>query len=128
MAEFETTKVKNPLGEEFACRFNGEIYKIAADSEASFPTFLAFHIAKHLSDKILSKLVEKEKKAKSDNPFNPKVGQIVIYDNPDRRISLYDILGTKELVEICINAFPFKGFIGEMSEYDNYVEKQEKKA
>jgi hypothetical protein len=126
MAELDVIKVSNPLGEEFSCRFNGELYKVPAESEAFFPHFLAFHMAKHLSDKMLSKEVEKTKKAKTDNPFNPKVAQVEIYDNPDRRIALYDILGTKELVEKCINAFPFKGFLGEMSDYDKYVEKKEK--
>ena len=128
MAELDVLRVYNPMSEDFTCRFNGELYKVPAESEAYFPYFLSFHVAKHLSDLMLSKEIEKTKKAKSDNPFNPKVAQIEIYDNPERRIALYDILGTKELVEQCIKAFPLKGFIGEMSEYDNYVDKQLKKS
>ena len=128
MAELDSIRIKNPLSEDFICRFNGELYKVLAESEAYFPQFLSFHIAKYLSDLIISKEVEKVKKAKTDNPFNPMVAQLEIYDNPKRRISLYDILGSKELVEQCLKVFPFKGFIGEMSEYDNYVDKVLKKS
>jgi hypothetical protein len=47
----------------------------------------------------------------------------MVYDNPQRRISLFEIFGSKEKVEACVNAYPFKGFIGEISEYDEYVVK-----
>lgn len=121
MAEFDTTSIANPLKEDFAVNFNGERYEIGAGEKKSFPEFLAFHIAKHLSDKMLGDEIEKVKKAEKENPFNPRVGQMLVYDNPQRRMRLYDILGSKEKVEACINAYPFKGFIGEISEYDEYV-------
>jgi hypothetical protein len=50
-----------------------------------------------------------------------------VYDNPTRRIALYDILQDKTLVERCVNAFPMKEFIGEIAEYDEYVSKKEAK-
>lgn len=121
MAELDTISVYNPLEETFTVNFNGEPYSIDGESEKSFPEFLAFHIAKHLSDKLLSVDVAKEKAKATDNPFNPKVGQLMVYDNPKRRIYLYDILRSKEKVEACVNAYPLQSFIGEMREYDEYV-------
>lgn len=125
MAELDTIPVYNPLNEDFVCRFNGEPYKVSAKSDKHFPSFLAFHIAKHLSDTMLvPDLMDlKKEAAKNSSPYNPKNAQLMIYDNPRRRMTLYDILKSKELVEQCIQAFPFKGFVGEMAEYDAYVEK-----
>jgi hypothetical protein len=125
MAELDTIIVKNPLKEDFNVRFNGEPYTVKAGEEKTFPSFLAFHFAKHLSDKILSKEVEKIKKAKSDNPYRPEVGQLLLHDNVKRRMALYDVLRDKELVGHVIVAFNFKGLIGEMKEYEEYVDKIE---
>lgn len=123
MAELDTILIKNPTKEEFQVRFNGEMYKLQALEERAYPEFLAFHIAKHLSDKMLGKDVAKLKAKNKDNPYNPLVGQMMVYDNPQRRMYLFDIFNSKEKVEACVNAYPFKGFIGEVSEYDAYVEK-----
>lgn len=126
-SEYDTIEVFNPLDEEFATRFNGEIYRVPAKSGKFFPTFLAMHVAKKLSDKILEPLLVKLKKdsAKTDkSPFNPLNAQLMIYDNPERRISLYRVLRSKERVQACIQNFPFKGFIGEMSEYEKFVAKE----
>lgn len=128
MAELDTIALTNPTDEDFSVNFNGEGYSVGAGATKPFPEFLAFHIAKHLSDKILGEEVKKLKMKKSENPFRPEIGQLMVYDNPKRRIALYQILGTKELVEECLNAFPHKGFIGEMSEYDAFVEKASKSA
>lgn len=122
MAEFDTIYVTNPLNEDFAVRFNGENYELGKKERKSFPEFLGFHVAKHLSDKMLGTEIEKLKKAEKENPFNPRVGQLLVYDNPKRRITLFQILGSKKLVEECISAYPFKGFIGEMSEYDEFAD------
>lgn len=126
MAELDTCYVTNPTGEPFTVRFNGELYVVPVEGK-HFPQFLAFHIAKHLSDSVLSKELIRLKQAtkKMDNPYNPAVAQLQVYDNPQRRIALYDILGTKELVQSCINSYPFKDFIGDMKEYDEYVAKKE---
>lgn len=125
MAELDTLQIRNPMKEDFEVRFNGELYTLVAGEEKSFPEFLAFHIAKHLSDKMLEKEVQKLRKVKSDNPYRPQVGQLMVYDNAKRRIALYDIIGSKEKVEECIASYPFKAFIGEMNEYDEYVAKAE---
>lgn len=126
MAELDVCFVSNPTGENFVVRFNGELYTVPPEGK-HFPQFLSFHIAKHLSDSLLSTELIKLKQAtkKMDNPYNPAVAQLQVYDNPKRRIALYDILGTKELVQACINSYPFKDFIGDMKEYDEYVAKKE---
>lgn len=126
MAELDTINVFNPTNEDFSVRFNGEMYSIGKQSEKAFPQFLGFHVAKHLSDAVMKPDIIKLKAKKSDNPYMPQVGQLVIHDNVVRRKALYDILRDKQLVQTCIESFPFKGFIGEMSEYDEYVAKKEK--
>lgn len=125
MAELDTIGILNPTKEEFVGKFNGESYPLAAGAEKAFPEFLAFHLAKHLSDKMLSEEVEKIRKAQKDDPYRPQVGQMMVYDNPKRRIALYDIFRSKEKVQQCIESYPFKAFIGEMAEYDDYVSKAE---
>lgn len=127
MAELDTIVLTNPTKADFTVRFNGEPYSIAAGAQKSFPQFLGFHIAKHLSDSMLAEAVVKLKKENSENPYKPEVGQLLVYDNPKRRIALYQILGSKELVESCMNSYPFKGFIGIMQDYDDYVAKVEAK-
>jgi len=123
MAELDTLGLTNPTKLDFEVRFNGELYRVGAGEQKAFPEFLAFHIAKHLSDKILSVEIEKIRKEHSENPYRPQIGQLMVYDNPKRRIALFDIFGTKEKVEACIAAYPFKSFIGEMNEYEDYVTK-----
>lgn len=126
MAELDTIEIYNPLKEEVTIRFNGEPYKVPGLSSKHYPQFLAFHIAKHLSDKVLEPELQKIKKANTkENSFNPKNAQLMIYDNVERRIALYDILKSKELVQTCIAQFPLKGFIGVMKDYDDYVAKIE---
>lgn len=125
-SQFETVEVLNPLSEEFKVRFNGELYRIEGETKKSYPRFLAFHVAKHLSDRMLVPELEKRnKKQKEGDVYNPLIAQLMIYDNAIRRITLYDILKSKFLVEECIKAFPFKGFIGEMADYDEHVAKLE---
>lgn len=124
MAELDSITVFNPTKEEFTATFNGEAYTIPAGAERAYPEFLAFHLAKHLSAKMLNdNEVAKEKKTakKGENPFNPRVGQYLIYDNPERRIYLFDILQSKTLVERALNAMNLKGFIGDIQKYDDYT-------
>lgn len=123
MAELDTLGILNPTKEDFEVRFNGELYKLAKGAEKAFPEFLAFHIAKHLSDKMLNVEILKIRKTASENPYRPQVGQLMVYDNAKRRIALYEILRNKDTVQQCIEAFNFKAFIGEMSDYDEYVAK-----
>jgi hypothetical protein len=121
MAELDTVSVRNPSKDDFTVRFNGEPYTVLAGETKHYPLYLSFHIAKHLSDKLLQSELLKATKGKQDSQFSPHVSQVMIYDTPKRRIALYDILKSKQLVEDCVKAFNFKGFIGEMSEYDDYV-------
>lgn len=126
VSEFETIEIFNPQEEAFKVRFNGELYSIEGKTPKSYPRFLAFHIAKHLSDKLLVPEAEKRtKKQKDGDVYNPQIAQLVIYDNSFRRITLYDILRSKAMVEECIKAFPFKGFIGDMTDYEEHVAKVE---
>lgn len=126
MAELDTIAIYNPLKSDFSCRFNGQVYKVEAQSSKHFPQFLAFHVAKHLTDEILKPELLKIKKGNSkENTFNPKNAQLMIYDNVQRRVALYDVLKSKELVQQCIAQFPLKGFIGVMKEYDDYVAEAE---
>lgn len=125
VSEYETVEVYNPTDEEFISTFNGQRYRLGSKAVKQYPTFLAFHIAKHLSDSMLFPDLAKFKKDKKNSGAeDPRNGQLMIYDNVKRRQTLFDVLRSKELVQKCILAFPFKGFVGEMSEYDEYVEKQ----
>lgn len=129
MAELDTLLVTNPTKEDFQFRFNGELYEpIPAGASKSYPGFLAFFAAKHLSEKMLQpervKLISAEEKAKG-SPYVPAVSILMNHDNVTRRKALYDILGGKQLVENCIITMNLKSFVGVMSEYDEYVVKQE---
>lgn len=123
MAELDTIDITNPLKEDFDVRFNGELYTLAGLETKAYPKFLCFHIAKHLSEKMLSDHKEKlRKKHGKDNPFIPQATTLFNHDNPSRRKALYDILKSKPLVEEAVIAFNLKGFVGEMKEYDDYVD------
>lgn len=128
MAEYETITVKNITGDDFSVRFNGEMYSIAKDGEKVFPRFLGFHAAKYMSDSILGNEAKEMQNADSQNPYAPAASQLMIHDNPRRRILLYDILGDTTMVEECVNSYPLKAFIGEMETYLDYVTESEKKA
>lgn len=124
--EYDTIEVFNPMKEDFTVRFNGEPYLLKTGEVKLYPHFLAFHIAKHLSDKMLIPDLEKITKESGLN-YNPKNGQLMIHDCLRRRETLYDILRSRDNVATCITVFPFKGFIGEMAEFDAYIAKQEEK-
>lgn len=126
MAELDTIEVYNPLDTDFTVNFNGEPYTVLAGKSRPFPIFLALHIGKHLSDKMLAKDIEKLKKSKTENPFRPENAQLMIHDNPMRRKYLYDIFSSEVAVEDCIKSHPFKGFIGDMQEYLDYARKPKK--
>lgn len=122
MAELDSIVVYNPTDKDFSCRFNGELYTVPAHGQKEWAQFLALHVAKHFSDALLNVQVEEIKKTPSESPFRPEITQLIIHDNPKRRIALYTVLRNKENVERVITAFPFKGFIGEMNEYDAFVD------
>jgi hypothetical protein len=128
-SEYETIEITNPTKEDFSCRFNGEMYSLHAGASRSYPRFLAFHIAKHLSNRMLQGEMDKlQKKHGETNPFVPQIGILMNHDNPQRRAVLFDIFGSKEGVESCLAQLQFKSFVGDMSEYDAYVSKKTKKS
>lgn len=126
MAELDTIKLSNPTSEDFIQNFNGEPYTVKAGQSKSFAQFVGFHIAKHLATKMV--LSTFSKKDRNDPKKAISIGQHTHYDNPKLRIALYQIFGDKDLVQKTILLYPYKGFIGEMDEYKNFVEKSEKKS
>jgi hypothetical protein len=123
MAELDTIEITNPEKEDFEVRFNGELYTLKAGETKAYPKFLSFHIARHLSERMFGKLKEKlRKKHGKDNPFVPQMSTLFNHDNPERRKNLYNILKSKEFVEEAVVAYNLKGFVGEMKEYDDYVD------
>ena len=69
--------------------------------------------------------MSKQEVADKNAPIHVKISQLSIYDTHERRIALYRILRKGDLVLDLITRYPFKGFIGEMSEYQKFVESQE---
>lgn len=131
MAELDAVIITNPTDEDFTYNYNGEPYTIKAHETRPFAKYVAFHLAKHLSSKMISEHFEAEEEKASKKKdfrkevFATKVAQQALYDNPLRRRTLYQILGNKELVEQTVAAYPFKGFVGEMREYQEFVEREE---
>ena len=76
---------------------------------------------------IVDEARSKATKKDFENPKSPihvQVSQLSIYDTPERRIALYKIFGDVQTVQDAVLSFPFKGFIGEMSLYENFVKKE----
>lgn len=130
LKEHDAIEMHNPTAEDFSWRFNGELYTILAGERKSFSKFVAFHLAKHLSTKMVVEDAEKgvSKKALEDrtNPIHSQISQLNVYDTPERRIALYKIFENRDLVESVILKYPFKGLIGDMKLYDIFIEKAEK--
>lgn len=124
MAELDTINLINPTSKDFTQNFNGEPYTIKTGESKTFAQFVGFHIAKHLATKMV--LDTFSKKDRNDPKKAIAIGQHTHYDNPKLRIALYKIFKDKDLVQKTILLYPYKGFIGEMDEYKNFVEKEEK--
>ena len=122
MSELDTITLFNPTSKDFTHNYNGEPYTIGSRDQKSFSKFVGFHLAKHLA--VQMTVDEMSAKEKKDKPL--MVGQRVSYDNHWLRINLYKILRDKNIVQDVIAAYPFKGFIGNMEEYETYVKKEEK--
>lgn len=123
MAELDAVEIYNPTKEDFTWRYNGEPYTVPSKGKKSFAKYVAFHLAKHLSTKMISDMFSKEEHADRNKVF--EISQLNVYDNPKRRITLYQILKDVLLVQEVIKAYPFKGFLGDMTEYESYVKKEE---
>ena len=127
--DLSAVNITNPTSEDFTWNYNGEPYTIKAGATTPFAKPVAFHLAKHLSTQmVVSPLQEGMSKKDIDNknaPVHVKISQLSIYDTHERRISLYKILKNAQTVVELISRYPFKGFIGEMGEYQKFVEKEE---
>jgi len=121
MAELDTIVLENPTKSDFSHHFNGELYTIKANETKSFTQFVGFHLAKHLATKMVSDSFTKE------NLNDPKkavqISQQRVYDNPKLRIALYKILKDVSLVQRLIESYPYKEFLGNIEEYENFVKK-----
>jgi len=130
MAELDIVELQNPTKEDFVQKYNGEPYTLKAGERRTFSKHVGLHIAKHLAMKMVdSELLSKAPKKDLDNPnsrVNIVLAQSQTHDTPLLRMQLYKILGDKTLVEYTIGSYPFKGIIGDIREYDDFVTKQEK--
>jgi len=129
--DLSAIEITNPTSENFTWNYNGEPYTIDAGQTAVYAKPVAYHLAKHLSTKMIVEPLQngmsKKDLADKNAPIHVKISQLSIYDTHERRIALYKILKKGELVLDLITRYPFKGFIGEMGEYQKFVESIEKK-
>lgn len=130
MQELDVISFTNPSSEDFTHRFNGQPFTVRAGETTSLTGAVAYHLAKHLStkmivDEVMGKLSEKEV-ADPKSSIHAKVSQLNSYDTPERRIALFKILKDENRVLEVIMRYPFKGFIGEMDTYRKFVEKGSK--
>ena len=124
MSELDAVILFNPTNQDFAHHFNGELYSISANSSKPFAQKVGFHLAKHLATKMVNDSFSTEDK--KDPKKSLMISQHTVYDNPKLRIALFKILKDKMLVQEVVIAYPYKGFIGEMLEYEQFVENSEK--
>ena len=125
MSELDAITIHNPTSEDFTHNYNGEPYTVEANSTKAFAQFVGYHLAKHLaSQMVMDSFSEKEKK---DQKKAIVISQNLSYDNPRLRIALYKIFQNKDSVQNTIMAYPYKGFIGDMKEYEDFVNKEEEK-
>lgn len=123
--ELTTIEITNPTSEDFTQRFNGEPFTLKAGELTIWAKKVALHVAKHLSDKIISdENPPKLKKNPTEREINReenRVSQLKSFDNPTRRIALYRILKDTMKVQDVILDYNFGGFIGEMDIYKQFV-------
>lgn len=130
MQELEVIDISNPTSKDFSWRYNGELFTVKAGEKRGFAKPVGFHLAKHLStEMVVSDAMSKATKTDLKDPkaeVHIKISQLNTYDTHERRIALYKILGNTDLVIQVIANYPFKGFIGDMDEYQKFVEKSQK--
>src|SRR3990167_5927482 len=129
--DLTSVEIINPTSEDFTWNFNGEPYTVKAGEKTAFAKPVAYHLARHLSTKIIVDAIKsKMTKKQIENPRDPihvKLSQVNLYDTPERRIALYTILKEEEKVMQLLMRYPYKGTIGEMDEYKQFVEKEKAK-
>ena len=124
MAELDIIEVTNPTSEDFTVNYNGEPYLLKSGETKSFTKHVGYHIAKHLAHQMVNdSFTEKEYK---DQKKSLEIAKYSVFDNPKLRIALYKVLRDVHNVEQTVLAFPYKGFIGEMDEYKQFVENYNK--
>jgi len=133
--EFISVAVTNPTKEDFTQRFNGEPYLVPAGGTKNFSKYVSFHLAKHLSSRMIeADFPRTNKRTEKMTPQEvnreaAKFSQLTLYDNPKRRIALFKILRDTNLVMDVIISYPFKGFLegeyhGQMEDYKNFVREE----
>lgn len=73
----DVTEVTNPLDEDFTWSQDGKPYTIPANGKASFPEFLARHLAKHLARKIVYANAYKEIEEAAKGQLTPDSAKAV---------------------------------------------------
>lgn len=129
--DLTSVEIINPTSEDFTWQWNGEPYTVKAGESAAFAKPVSYHLARHLSTKMIvdefkSKLTKKQI-ADPRDPIHVKISQLQVYDTPERRIALYKILKDEEKVMQLLMRYPYKGTIGELEEYKQFVEKEKAK-
>lgn len=129
--DLSSVEINNPTSEDFTWNYNGEPYTIKAGVPAQFAKPVAYHLARHLStkmivDEVKSKMTKKQIENQHD-PIHVKISQLSVYDTPERRIALYKILRNEDYVMQLLMRYPYKGSIGELDEYKQFVEKEKAK-
>ena len=133
MSELDTIEIFNPTTEDWTWNYNGEPYTVKAEETKHFARYVGLHLAKHLSTKmieqeVLDKTPQAEKDAaliQQNSRLNSRLAQLAVYDTHERRIALYKILRSRDLVTDVIKGYPFKGFIGEMNTFEEFVRSEE---
>lgn len=128
--DLESVELTNPTDADFTWRYNGIPYTILAKETKQFAKPVAYHLAKHLSTNMVTdELMKTATKKDMDNPnaaIHVKAAQLTTYDTHERRIALYKILKDESKVPAVVQRYPFKGFIGDMNIYQEFVQKKEK--
>lgn len=131
MQELNVIEITNPTSSDFSWAYNGEKFTVKAGEKIGFAGSVSLHLAKHLSTKMIcDEAMSKATKADLKNPnaaVHTKVSQLSTYDTHERRIALYKIFGNIDTVVKVIEKYPFRGFIGDMDEYQKFVEKSQGK-
>lgn len=129
--DLTSVSITNPTGEDFTWNYNGEPYTVKAGEQAAFAKPVSYHLAKHLSTTmVVGELEKKMTKKDRETPnaaIHVKLSQLGVYDTPERRIALYQILGDPEMVMELVGRYFHKGSLGDMGVYKTHVEKQEGK-
>lgn len=94
---------------------------LKAGATRSYPMYVAFHLAKHLTNKMLGKEAAVLREQYKESVYVPQEATLMNHDNPSRRIALYDVLGNKEAVQEFFLRVPLKAFVGDMTIYDRHV-------